>query len=118
MGGDEASNPDAKPVFAGMWDVATGKLVRHFDTGSAVTNIEISADGSTLITYPIPGGGTSPVSMDGGVAMAAPMLEPPMIEAPTVAGESETPPETATAGPRTIWWNLEDGEIAREFPGT
>ncbi|MCP4142944.1 MAG: TIR domain-containing protein [Chloroflexi bacterium] len=44
-------DPDANPVFLGLYDAATGTLVRKFDTGIGVSDIQISGDGQILIGY-------------------------------------------------------------------
>jgi WD40 repeat protein len=48
---DGVLDPAANPVLMGLYDVATGKLVQQYDTGIGVMNIQLSGDGSTVISY-------------------------------------------------------------------
>jgi WD40 repeat protein len=51
-GDDEGVNdPSKNPVFLGLYDATSGELVRKFDTGIGISNIQLSNDGSTLIAY-------------------------------------------------------------------
>jgi WD40 repeat protein len=52
FGDDEKVNdPTASPVFLGMYDVDTGKLIQKYDTGIGISNIQLSADEKTLVAF-------------------------------------------------------------------
>ena len=48
---EEVNDPDANPVFLGLYDAVTGELVQKYDTGIGVGDIQISGDGQILIGY-------------------------------------------------------------------
>ncbi len=51
-GDDEGVNdPTADPVFMGLYDVETGKLIQKYDTGIGVEHIQLSADAKTLVGF-------------------------------------------------------------------
>ncbi len=51
-GDDEGYNiPEADPIFLGLYDIESGNLVRKFDTGIGVQEIQLSEDSKVLIGY-------------------------------------------------------------------
>ncbi len=48
---DGFNNPKASPVFMGLYDVASGKLLQKYDTKIGLADIQLSGDAKTLIGY-------------------------------------------------------------------
>lgn len=52
VGDDEGYNdPTAQPVFMGLYDSETGELIRRFNTGIGVYDVQLSGDSETVISY-------------------------------------------------------------------
>ncbi len=50
-GDDEAADASYQPIFMGLYDAETGDLVRSFDTGIGVSDIQLSGDSKVIISY-------------------------------------------------------------------